>query len=214
MSEIQRTYIPAAGHDWLLPLYDPLTALMGTASVHRQLVEQADLRPGQRVLEVGCGTGSLTTLVKALHPAVEVVGLDPDPNALERARHKATRKGVSIVLEQGFSDDLHHPDDAFDRVLSALMFHHLGRDEKARCMQEIRRVLRPGGSLHLVDLGGHDPSDGFLARVLHRSEHTRDNSVDAIVGFMRDAGFAEPTDVGQRRTLFGRVVYYRATKAT
>jgi ubiquinone/menaquinone biosynthesis C-methylase UbiE len=214
MPEVQRTYIPAAGHDWLLPLYDPLTRMMGTASVHRQLVDQADLRAGQRVLEVGCGTGSLTTLLKALHPAVEVVGLDPDPKALDRARHKAERKRVSIVLEQGFSDELHHPADSFDRVLSALMFHHLGRDEKERSLQEIRRVLRPGGALHLVDLGGHDPSDGFLARLLHRSEHTRDNSADAIVAFMRDAGFANPSDVGQRRTVFGRVVYYRATKRT
>src|SRR5215468_6031634 len=99
MPQAQRSYIPAAGRDWLLPFYDPVSKLMGGESVHRQLIDQAHLQPGQRILEIGCGTGSLTTLVKTLHPAVEVVGLDPDPKALDRARRKAERLRVSIDLD-------------------------------------------------------------------------------------------------------------------
>ena len=213
MPRAQRTYIPAAGHDWLLPFYDPFVKLMRGALAHRQLIDQAHLQPGQRILEIGCGTGNLTILVKTLYPAIEVVGLDPDPKALDRARRKADRQRVSVELDRGFSDELQYPDVSFDRVLSAFMFHHLKRDEKKQSLHEIRRVLRPGGSLHLLDFGGaHDRSDGFLAHLLHRSEHVRDNSGDTILTLMREAGFADPTEVAQQRTLFGRIFYYHAAQ--
>jgi ubiquinone/menaquinone biosynthesis C-methylase UbiE len=101
-----RTYLPAAGRAWLLPLYDPLTRLLGSGTVRRRLVELADIRPGQRVLEIGCGTGSLTILVKRLHPGAAVVGLDPDPAALARARRKADRHGVAIEWNRGFAEEL------------------------------------------------------------------------------------------------------------
>lgn len=213
MPQAQRTFVPAAGHDCLLPFYDPVLKLMGGESAHRQLIDQAHLQPGQRLLEIGCGTGNLTTLVKTLYPGVEVVGLDPDPKALERARRKAGRQRVSIELDRGFSDELHYPDESYDRVLSALMFHHLNRDEKKRSLHEIHRVLRSAGSLHLLDFGGaHDRSDGFLAHLLQRSEHLRDNSRDTILTLMREASFADPTELLQQRTIFGRIFFYRASK--
>ncbi len=211
MAQAERRYIPAAGHDWLLPFYDPFVKLLGGESAHRQLIDQARLQPGQRILEIGCGTGSLTTLVKRLHPAVEVVGLDPDPKALDRARRKADRQRVSVQLDRGFADELHYPGESYDRVLSAFMFHHLERGEKKQSLHEIRRVLKSGGSLHLLDFGGaHDRSDGFLAHLLHRSEHLRDNSGDTILTLMREAGFADPAEVAHQRTIFGRIFYYDA----
>lgn len=84
-----KSYLPGMGHDRLLPLYDPLCKLLGMRKVHGQLVAQAGTRPGQRVLEIGCGTGNLALLVKRLHLGAEVVGLDPDPNALARAGREA-----------------------------------------------------------------------------------------------------------------------------
>jgi ubiquinone/menaquinone biosynthesis C-methylase UbiE len=210
---VNRPYIPAAGRDWLLVFYDPVAKLLGTESAHRELIEQAHLRPGQRVLEIGCGTGNLAILVKALHPEVDVVGLDPDPKALERARRKAERQRVSVALDRGYSDELPYPDGSYDRVLSALMLHHLERDEKSRSLHQVRRVLRPGGSLHALDFGGsHDRSAGFLARLFHRSEHLRDNSRDTILGLMRDAGLLDASEVAQRPSLFGRMFYYRASR--
>jgi ubiquinone/menaquinone biosynthesis C-methylase UbiE len=209
----RRTYIPGMGHDRLLPLYDPLHRLLGTASIHRQLVDIADVRPGQRVLEVGCGTGNLALLAKRLHPQAEIVGLDPDPKALARARRKAGHKALPVQLDRGFAEDLPYPDASFDRVLSAFMFHHLGPDEKEEALREALRVLKPGGSLHLLDFGGaKERPGGFMARLRHRHEHLRDDSGDHVPTLMQEAGFAEPTEVAHRVTkVLGRVTYYRAT---
>jgi SAM-dependent methyltransferase len=212
MEEPRKTYLPGMGHDWLLPLYDPLQRLLGFETIHRQLVDQADIRPKLRVIEIGCGTGNLSILIKRLHPQAEVVGLDPDPKALARARRKAEREALSVQLDRGFAEELPYPDASFDRVFSAFMFHHLEPDEKEKTLQEARRVLKPSGSLHLVDFGGAKVrSDGFIARLQHRSERLHDNFGDRIPTFMRKVGFADPTEVAHRVTIFGRVTYYRAT---
>jgi len=146
MMESSRTYLPAAGHDWSLPLYDPIVKLLGGDAARKALLEQAALRPGQRVLDVGCGTGTLATLTKQLYPDVAVVGLDPDPKALARARRKAARAAVSIQFDQGFGDELPYPEAWFDCVFSSFMFHHLPADEKGKTLRAIRRVVKPNPS--------------------------------------------------------------------
>ena len=210
--EPRKPYLPAMGRDRLLPLYDPLQRLLGMGLVHRWLVDQARIQPEQRVLELGCGTGNLAILVKRLHPGAEVVGIDPDPKALARAQRKAGREALSVQLDRGFAEELPYPDGSFDRVLSALMFHHLGPEEQEKSLDEARRVLKPGGSLHLLDFGGAKVrSAGFLARLHHRSERLRNNFGDRIPTLMGEAGFADPTEVASRGTIAGRLTYYRAS---
>jgi ubiquinone/menaquinone biosynthesis C-methylase UbiE len=210
--ESRKRYVPAMGHDRLLPLYDPLQRLLGLRAVHRPLVDQARIQPHQRVLEIGCGTANLAILIKRLHPGAEVIGIDPDPKALARAKRKAGREALSMQLHRGFAEELPYPDASFDRVLSALMFHHLGTEEKEKTLHEARRVLKPGGSLHLVDFGGEQVrSDGFNARLHHRSERLRTNFGDRMPTLMREAGFADPTEVAHRVTIAGRFTYYRAS---
>src|SRR5579863_175212 len=88
-AEARHDYLPAAGHDAFLPFYDLLTAVLGAAAVHRTLIGQAGLAAGQRVLEIGCGTGNLSVRVKRAHPDLDLTGSDPDPLALARAQRKA-----------------------------------------------------------------------------------------------------------------------------
>jgi ubiquinone/menaquinone biosynthesis C-methylase UbiE len=200
MSGAERAFIPAAGRDWLLRFYDPVTKLLGTEAAHRELLAQARLKPEHRVLEIGCGTGNLTVLVKRLCPAATVVGLDPDPKALARAGQKTERAAVSIRLERGFADQLPFPDGSFDRVLSAFMLHHLKADEKKGALSEARRVLAPGGSVHVVDFaGGTVHGGGLFARLFHGRHQTAD---DPIPKLMREAGLRDTTELVRRMMVF------------
>jgi ubiquinone/menaquinone biosynthesis C-methylase UbiE len=212
MAEAQRTFLPAAGHEWFLPLYDPLTKLLGVDRARRALLDQAAIRPRDRVLEIGCGPGGLIALIRSSFPEVAVFGLDPDPKALARARRKTGRDGAAVQLDQGFSDELPYSDASFDRVFSSFMFHHLGSDEKEKTLREARRVLKPEGSFHLVDLAAPESSaHGFFTHLLHSSERLRDNAESRILGMMRSAGFTDAKKVGERALLLGRVAYYRAS---
>src|ERR1700675_3991093 len=115
MEHAERNYLPAMGKRWLLPLYDPLLKLLGADKTKRRLIEQAELRSGFPVLDIGCGTGSLAVLIKRMHPEVGIVGVDPDPAALSISQRKAKRAGLSIEFDRGFSDHLSYPDTSFDR---------------------------------------------------------------------------------------------------
>jgi len=213
MSQPSRTYIPAAGQDWALALYDPIAKLLGGDAAKRKLLDQVSMLPGHHVLDIGCGTGTLVIHIKQLYPDVDVVGLDPDPKALARARRKAARASVSIQFDQGFADVLPYPDASIDCVLSSFMFHHLPGDDKEAMLREVRRVLKPVGTLNLLDFDGPDAgADGFLMRLPPLRHHLKDNSAGRILGLMQQAGFAGAKNVRQATILFGslRLNYYQA----
>jgi ubiquinone/menaquinone biosynthesis C-methylase UbiE len=215
MAETQHTYIPAAGHDWSLPLYDPLVKVMGGDAIRRRLIDQAELRPDHRVLEVGCGTGTLLMSTARAHPGVQLTGLDPDPTALDRARRKADSARVPIQLDRGFSDALPYADASFDRVFSALMFHHLAdADQKLRTFREIRRVLKPGGRLHLVDFARPDSTSGrHLIRLIHANHRLNDNAPARVLSLMRDAGLDDARHTGSgRMMLLISLAYYQSRR--
>jgi SAM-dependent methyltransferase len=171
-------------------------------------------RVGAAGLEIGCGTGNLALLVKRTRPQLDVVGLDPDPKALARADRKARRAGLALELDRGFADELPYPDASFDRVLSAFMFHHLEADLRPATLREVARVLRPGGSLHLLDFGGHpDHLHGLMARLARRSHALLDNWGDRIPTLMREADLTDPTEIGRLTKRIGRLSYYRAHRA-
>jgi ubiquinone/menaquinone biosynthesis C-methylase UbiE len=186
MSE-HRHFLPAAGVDWLLPFYDPLQTLMGGNAMRAGMIEHAAIEPGQRVLDIGCGTGSLVVHILQHRGDADVTGLDPDPKALARARKKAERTGVSARFEQGYSDDLPFEDDSFDFVFSSFMFHHLSPEVQAGTLAEVRRVLAPGGSFHLVDFRNVSQNGSLPERM--------------------QGGFPDAREIPMRRNLFGRVAH-------
>lgn len=209
----EHDHLPPMGVRYLTPLYDLVTRLLGVPSFHRRLVRQAEIPRAGRVLEIGCGTGNLAIRAKRAHPDAQVVGIDPDQDALDLARRKADRGNLEIGWAEGVAEDLGHADGSFDRVLSALMLHHLGPDQQVAALREARRVLTPDGSLHLVDFGGtSDPADGWLARRLARSGRLERSYGDGIPALMDQAGFGTVTEEGHVvRALMGRVTFYRAT---
>jgi ubiquinone/menaquinone biosynthesis C-methylase UbiE len=219
-----RPYLSAMGNPRLLPFYDVFTRLAGARTVQWQLVAQAGIAPGQTVLEIGAGTGSVLLLAKRAVGSATVVGLDPDLWALGVARHRAAREDLDVRLDHGYADRLPYPDGSVDRVLSAFMLHHLPGAEKAAALREVHRVLTPGGSLHLVDLNGQRP--GAVGRLLHRRHGHGEKSAgdraalrrvglasaEEVVRLMLEAGFDDAVAVGRRRTAVGTVTFYRAAR--
>src|SRR5574341_1625144 len=153
----QRTnekYIPALNHDWLTPFYDAvMSTLMREKTIKGDLVRRVEILPGHRVLDLGCGTATLTLMMKQAEPEAEVVGVDGDEQILTIARAKVAREGVEIQLDQGMAYALPYPDGCFDRVVSSLVIHHLTSENKQRAFQEAFRILKPDGELHVLDFG-------------------------------------------------------------
>jgi len=204
MTNSEKAYIPAAGYDLFLPLYDLVTKLMGMDESRNALLAWAELKPEHRVLDVGCGTGSLVIQLRRQHPNIEVVGLDPDPKALAHARRKAQLAAVSVQFDQGFSHALEYPSGSFDRVFSSFMLHHLQEGEREKTLGEIHRVLRPGGRLLLLDFEVQESGKHHvLSKVFRKHASLEENSERRILALMADAGFTDAKKVAERTVLFG-----------
>jgi ubiquinone/menaquinone biosynthesis C-methylase UbiE len=214
MPSTQRSYLPAAGHDLFLPLYDPFVKLLGGDQARKRLIEQATFQSGDHVLEIGCGTGTLLTMIKRAYPGVKVVGLDPDPKAIARAKRKSMKESFDIRLDQGFSDELPYSDAIFDRVFSSFMFHHLKEDEKKGTLREVNRVLKPGGSFYLLDFSGSNKRDGLLARWIHSGHRLKANAEENIRAMISEAGLQNLRAVSDAKMFLGRMVYYSASKTS
>jgi ubiquinone/menaquinone biosynthesis C-methylase UbiE len=213
----QDAYLPALRFSTLTHVYDPLIRVTTRESLFkRRLVQHASPEPGQRVLDLGCGTGTLALLVKERQPAADVVGLDADPEMLDQAGSKAERADVELRLDQGFSTELPYPEESFDLVLSTLFFHHLDLDSKRRTAREISRVLRPGGDLHVADWGR--PSDPVMAvaflgvRLLDGFETTREDARGELPAIFEAAGLERARQTDRLRTTFGTLALYRARR--
>ena len=208
-------FIPALAYRWLTPLYDPVVALTTRERTFKAaLLAQAALQQGQRVLDLACGTATLTIAAKRSQPQAEIVGLDGDPDILERARRKATEAGVELRFDQALSNQMPYPDATYDVVVSSLFFHHLDRDTKLATLREVRRVLRPGAVLHVADWGqAANPLMRvlfYLVQLLDGFETTADNVAGRLPQFMRDCGFVDVAETRRFATPLGSISLYRA----
>jgi len=210
-------YIPALRYHWLTIFYDPILRwTLRESTFKRQLLKQARVERGHRVLDLGCGTGTLALLIKNHNPKTDVIGLDADPKVLEVARAKAARAGLHVGLDHGMAFELPYLDACFDRVISSLLFHHLTRENKERTLREVFRVLRPGGEFHVADYG---KAKGKLMRIaflfvqmLDGFATTADNVKGLLPEFFRTAGFKNVQESARYMTIVGTLSLYSARK--
>ena len=217
MSPDDRAFLPALRFRALTPVFDRAVRVTTREQrFKRELLSQARIAPGDSVLDVGAGTGTLAIMVARAVPHAQVTGLDADPEILALARRKAADAGVEIDFVEGFSTELPFPDSHFDVVLSSLFFHHLERDVKTRTLTELHRVLKPGGPLHVADWGR--PSDPVMAaavlqvRVFDGFGVTADNVSGALPGMFEQAGFEHVAVRDRLRTPLGTLALYEASK--
>lgn len=152
--------------------YDLLIWLitLGRETAFREkVVSLAQLRGGESVLDIGCGTGSLAIAAKRqVGQRGTVIGIDASPEMLTRERKKAKKAGVEVEFRNEVAEALSFHGAQFDAVLSTVMLHHLPEEARKECMREVRRVLKPGGRLLAVDFGGVPAGRRSLIGHFHR----------------------------------------------
>jgi ubiquinone/menaquinone biosynthesis C-methylase UbiE len=186
--------------------YDFHTSLMGLGvnrANSRMIVEMAKIKPGNRVLDVGCGSGNLTlTAKKYVGPSGSAYGIDAAPEMIEIARKKAERSRMEATFQVGLIEEIPYSDASFDVVISRLVIHHLPQEVRRRGFAEIFRVLRPGGVVFLADF--KPPTNPVLARVasmLVGHQMMMQSNVPSLPPMLMESGFVDVV-AGSTRSAF------------
>jgi ubiquinone/menaquinone biosynthesis C-methylase UbiE len=197
------------------PQYDIFSGLMGMGMNRpnsRMVIELAKVKPGDKVLDVGCGTGSLTLTAKIFAGANGAVyGIDSSPEMIDVARKKAKQAGSDIVFDVALIEKIPFPDATFDVVVSRLVIHHLPDDLKRKGFAEIFRVLKPGGHFLVADF--KPPTNPVLNHVTSAlvGRHMMQTDVNIIPPLFPAAGFVEVIS-GPTRSAF--LAYVSGKKPT
>lgn len=217
MRDDDKHFVPALRFHRLTTLFDPAVALTTRERTFKHsLIVQADISRNHHVLDVGCGTGTLAIWIKRQQPEAEVVGLDADPRILDLAQQKTQQAGVTVAYDQAFSTDMPYTDSTFDRIVSTLFFHHLDREYKMVTMQEMYRVLKPGGEIHIADWGKPKTRPmramSLPVRILDGFENTRDNIQGKLPELFEENGFENVESRNDLPTMFGTLTLYSGEK--
>ncbi|MGI8555325.1 MAG: class I SAM-dependent methyltransferase [Pyrinomonadaceae bacterium] len=214
---IHGKYIPALRFGFLTRFYDPLVRLTTREfAFKRALLAQANLQNKQTILDLACGTGTLSVWIKKLFPESKIFAFDVDREILQMARSKANKFQTEINFEQGFSDDLPFPDQRFDRVFSTLSFHHLTLERKIKTLGEVWRVLKPDGEFHLADYALPRSKAQFVlsksVRLIDGFASTHDNLRGRLGILMEQNGFSDVQRTLYFKTILGTIRLFKAIK--
>ena len=219
MSDAHRDFVPALGKSGSLDRYDAAIALMTREKRWRSdLLRFAEPRPGERIVDIGCGTGTFAIALKQAAPESIVLAVDPDPAVLEIARAKAEVADAEIRWFEAMGDEL----DGIaalrqcDKIVSSLVLHQCPMAVKEAIAAQMFRLLRPGGTLFIADYG---EQRSLLMRMLFRQiqlldgfEYTEPNAKGCVPEILTAAGFEAVEEIKVIPTPTGSISIYRATR--
>ncbi len=212
------SHTPPLGHALLTPLYDLAIKLFTREDFWRgAFIKDIAPRPSDKIVDVGSGTGSLALVLQEISPETSYVGVDPDEDAVRKARVKAERVGSDAKFEVGFfSADKLHLAGAPNKIISSLVFHQVPLAEKHRIAKEVFKALEPGGTFHFSDYGSQSGIQRKLFRmtvqIMDGVENTQPNADGILLSVLRGAGFSEPFEVARIPTLTGTISIFNASK--
>ena len=181
--------------------------------LRQKTINLARIQPGEQVLDVGCGTGTLAmAAARRVGRAGHVTGIDPASDQIARATSKTARHHLPIDFQIGVIEQLPFPDSTFDVVFSTLMMHHLPAPLKRQGLAEIARVLKPGGRLVIADFTHKQERQGRATRF-----HAGGSRVHDLTAIISEAGFDQiETEEMQpsRFSAFPGVGFVRASKGS
>jgi ubiquinone/menaquinone biosynthesis C-methylase UbiE len=174
----------AAGYDWLVWL----KTWGRERALRERMLSFARPEPGESVLDVGCGTGSLAIEAKRrVGSTGRVCGVDASPEMIVRAARKARKAGLDVAFAEGAAQAIPFQAAQFDVVVSTLTLHHLPRKARQAYAREMRRVAKPGGRVLVIDFAAPSARRHGLLAHLHRHGHTK---LDDTVALLSDAGLS------------------------
>lgn len=208
------SYIPALRFNWLTRFYDYLLGItFPEKKIKQALINQCTLNGSEKLLDFGIGTATLSLMIKQQFQAVSITGIDVDNKILKIAKKKT---GAAVDLQRYDGSNLPFNEGAFDIIVSSLVFHHIPTANKKNVLQELYRVLKPGGELHIADFGKPQNLYTKLAFAIFRrmdgEENTRVNSKGLLPEYIQKAGFINVKETCYFNTVFGTIKLIRAFK--
>ncbi|MEO1136756.1 MAG: class I SAM-dependent methyltransferase [Pseudomonadota bacterium] len=218
MSKTETTPTPPLGHKALTPLYDAAIALLTRERKWRSaFVDAIAPKAGDKIIDISSGTGSLALALHQVSPQTHYYGVDPDTEAVQRAKVKAKRAGSLAKFKIGyFSADAIPFEGPPDKIISSLVLHQVPLAEKRRIIEGIFKALKPDGSVQIADYGLQTGMQRKLFRMtvqaLDGVEDTQPNADGILPGLLQEAGFSDVAEAARIATLTGTISIYTASR--
>lgn len=212
------TYVPALRFKALTKVYDALLSVtFPEKKIKQVLINQFHLTGIETVLDFGCGSGTLTIMVKEQYPSVHIIGVDIDAEIIGIAEKKIKAKGLAIPIKKYDGESLKiFGHQQFDKIASSLVFHHLPTAKKRAVFSQLYSLLKPGGELHIANFGKpkslYTKQAFSLLRRFDGVENTSVNAEELLPHFMKESGFSDVKKTQSFNTAFGTVDLIKASR--
>ncbi len=209
--------IPSLRYHFLTPFYDFLfRVLLPAEKIRKTLLNTGTVAQHSTIVEIGCGTGSFTTMLAKKNSISEIIALDMDNKALSILKDKVSESGLkNIVLQKASATQLPFDDESIDVVYSSLLFCNLNYEDKLKTIVEAKRTLKNHAQFLIADWSR--PLT-FISKVgftilewVGGKANTEDMKKGMLKNYLKDAGF-EVSVEQSINTLFGTIHFYKATK--